>query len=88
MDTVTASSLIIIILQTIQTDESSIYQPFIKLSSEMTGKRLLAIGNYGVCLHPKDDPNDGNGIGRVVREVKPDGSLGPIFFLYLNHDFV
>lgn len=58
------------------------------VSSEMTGKRLLAIGNYGVCLHPKDDPNDGNGIGRVVREVKADGSLGPIFFLYLNHDFV
>ena len=28
--------------------------------------RLLAIGNYGISLFPKDDPNDGNGIGRVV----------------------
>lgn len=57
------------------------------VSSEKTGSRLLAIGNYGICLHPKDDPNDGNGIGRAVREVREDGSLGPIYFLYLNHDF-
>ena len=27
---------------------------------------LLATGNYGICLTMKDDPNDGNGIGRVV----------------------
>ena len=39
--------------------------------------RLLAIGNYGIALHPKDDPNDGNGIGRVLREIYPDGSFGP-----------
>ena len=58
------------------------------VSSEKTGGRLLAIGNYGICLHPKDDPNDGNGIGRVVREVREDGTLGHIYFLYLNHDFV
>lgn len=57
------------------------------VSSEATGNRLLALGNYGVCLHPGDDPNDGNGIGRVVREIRADGSLGPIYFLYLNHDF-
>lgn len=49
--------------------------------------RLLATGNYGIALHPKDDPNDGNGIGRVVREMKEDGSLGPIYFVYYNHDF-
>jgi len=49
--------------------------------------KLLAIGNYGVALTPKDDPNDGNGIGRVVREVRADGSLGPIHFVYYNHDF-
>lgn len=49
--------------------------------------KLLAIGNYGVALHPKDDPNDGNGIGRVVREIKKDGSFGPIYFIYYNHDF-
>ena len=39
--------------------------------------RLLAIGNYGIALTPKDDPNDGNGIGRVVREIREDGSFGP-----------
>ena len=33
---------------------------------------LLAMGNYGVALDRKDDPNDGNGIGRVVREIKAD----------------
>lgn len=48
---------------------------------------LLALGNYGVALDRKDDPNDGNGIGRVVREVRKDGSLGPIYFLYYNHGF-
>lgn len=51
------------------------------------GDMLIATGNYGVALHPKDDPNDGNGIGRVVREIKPDGSFGPIFFIYYNHGF-
>ena len=49
--------------------------------------RLIATGNYGICLTMKDDPNDGNGIGRVVREVKKDGSFGPIYFVYYNHDF-
>ena len=49
--------------------------------------RLLATGNYGICLTMKDDPNDGNGIGRVVREVKKDGTFGPIYFIYYNHDF-
>lgn len=49
--------------------------------------RLIALGNYGIALHPKDDPNDGNGIGRVAREIYTDGSLGPIHFIYYNHDF-
>ena len=49
--------------------------------------RLLAIGNYGISLFPKDDPNDGNGIGRVVREIYEDGSFGPIYFIYYNHAF-
>ncbi len=48
---------------------------------------LLAIGNYGVAFDRKDDPNDGNGIGRVVREIKEDGTLGPIYFIYYNHAF-
>ncbi len=55
------------------------------VSSAETGSRLLAIGNYGICLHRKDDPNDGNGIGRVVREVYSDGSMGPVYFFYYNH---
>ena len=55
------------------------------VSSAETGSRLLAIGNYGICLHKKDDPNDGDGIGRVVREVFPDGTLGPVYFFYYNH---
>ena len=49
--------------------------------------KLIATGNYGICLTMKDDPNDGNGIGRVVREIKKDGSFGPIYFVYYNHDF-
>ena len=47
-------------------------------------KRLLVLGFYGICLDPKDDPNDGKGIGRVVREVKPDGSFGSIYFIHYN----
>ncbi|MCR5711467.1 MAG: six-hairpin glycosidase [Prevotella sp.] len=55
----------------------------LKVGSE----RLLAVGNYGICLTIKDDPNDGNGIGRVVREIKKDGTFGPIYFVYYNHGF-
>lgn len=49
--------------------------------------KLYALGYYGICLVKGDDPNDGNGIGRVIREVKADGSFGPIFFLRYNHAF-
>ena len=49
--------------------------------------RLFAMGYYGVALDKKDDPNDGNGIGRVIREIYKDGSLGPIYFIYYNHGF-
>jgi hypothetical protein len=48
---------------------------------------LLALGYYGIVLGQKDDPNDGNGIGRVVRRVNLDGSFGPIYFLRYNHAF-
>ncbi len=51
------------------------------------GAPLLATGYYGICLTMKDDPNDGNGIGRVVRRVFEDGTLGPIYFIYYNHGF-
>ncbi|MCX2480442.1 exo-alpha-sialidase [Pedobacter sp. MC2016-15] len=47
-------------------------------------KRLLALAYYGVALDAKDDPNDGNGIGRVVREVYTNGKYGPIYFIRNN----
>ena len=50
-------------------------------------KRFFALGYYGIALAKGDDPNDGDGIGRVMREIKSDGSLGPVFFLRYNHSF-
>lgn len=50
-------------------------------------KKFLALGYYGIALDDKDDPNDGNGIGRVVREILPDGKFGPIYFIRYNHAF-
>ncbi|MES2894036.1 MAG: exo-alpha-sialidase [Bacteroidota bacterium] len=52
-----------------------------------SNKKLLTLGYYGMVLAPKDDPNDGNGIGRVVREINSNGSLGAIYFLRFNHAF-
>lgn len=52
-----------------------------------TSNQLITMGNYGVALDKKDDPNDGNGIGRVVRQIKADGTYGPIYFIYYNHGF-
>ena len=49
--------------------------------------QLWAIGNYGVAFDKKDDPNDGNGLGRVIREVKKDGTFGPIYFIYKNSSY-
>lgn len=49
--------------------------------------RLLAMGYYGIALNPKDSPVDGNGIGRVVREIYGDGRFGPIYFIRYNHGF-
>ncbi len=42
--------------------------------------RLLVLAFYG--KHPA--PNDGTGIGRAVREVHADGTLGPIYFIRFN----
>ena len=42
--------------------------------------RLLALAFHGKA----PSPNDGTGIGRVVREIHADGSFGPIYFLRLN----
>lgn len=46
--------------------------------------RLLALAYYGIVLEKGDDPNDGKGIGRVVREIYRDGTLGPIHFIRYN----
>ncbi|MFB3902501.1 MAG: hypothetical protein ACE15E_03550 [Acidobacteriota bacterium] len=42
--------------------------------------RLLVLGFYGLL----PSPNNGHGIGRVVREVYKDGRLGPIYFIRYN----
>lgn len=42
--------------------------------------RLLATAFHGIPPRP----NDGTGIGRVVREIGADGTLGPIYFLRYN----
>jgi hypothetical protein len=49
--------------------------------------RLFALAYYGISFNPKDGPNDGNGIGRVIREILPDGKFGPIYFIRYNHNF-
>jgi hypothetical protein len=45
---------------------------------------FLVLGFYGISFDAKDDPNDGLGIGRVVREILPDGKFGPIYFIHYN----
>lgn len=47
-------------------------------------KRLLAMGYYGIVMDAKDDPNDGQGIGRVIREIYKNGEYGPIYFIRNN----
>jgi hypothetical protein len=42
--------------------------------------RLLALSFYGKA----PSPNEGDGIGRAVREIKADGTFGPIYFIRLN----
>jgi hypothetical protein len=42
--------------------------------------RLLVLAFYG----KSPAPNDGTGIGRAVREIHRDGTLGPIYFIRLN----
>ena len=44
------------------------------------GDHFLATGFHG----KPPAPNNGQGIGRVIREIKADGSLGPIYFIRLN----
>ena len=46
--------------------------------------RLLVSGFYGIPTGGNNGPNKGNGIGRVVREVYPDFTFGPIYFIRYN----
>ncbi len=46
--------------------------------------KLLTFGFYGYSATPRRSPNAGNGLGRVVREVRKDGSFGPIYFIRYN----
>jgi hypothetical protein len=46
--------------------------------------RLLVLAYYGISMNDRDAPNDGKGIGRVVREAYPDGHYGPIYFIHYN----
>ena len=46
--------------------------------------RLLASAFYGVSPEIHAAPNSGWGVGRVVREIHPDLSFGPIYFLRWN----
>lgn len=42
--------------------------------------RLLGLTFYGT----PPSPNDGRGLGRAGREIRPDGSFGPIYFIRPN----
>ncbi len=46
--------------------------------------RLIAVGYYGLSPEVATMPGMGYGIGRVVREMYPDGSFGPIYFAIYN----
>lgn len=46
--------------------------------------KLLTFGFYGFSATPRRSPNAGNGLGRVVREVRKDGSMGPIYLIRYN----
>lgn len=46
--------------------------------------RLLTSAFISYSLTPRDGPNKGQGLGRLVREVKPDGAMGPIYFVRYN----
>ncbi len=45
---------------------------------------FLVLGFYAISFDAKDDPNDGHGIGRAVREIQSDGKYGPIYFIHYN----
>ena len=46
--------------------------------------KLLVSAFYGISPNIHIAPNNGYGVGRVVREVYPDLSLSPIYFIRYN----
>ena len=48
--------------------------------------RLLTLAFYSFCFDPLPQmgPNRGQGLGRVVREIRPDNTFGPIYFIRYN----
>lgn len=46
--------------------------------------RLLTLAFYGFCETPRESPQEGNGLGRVVREIYKDNSFGPVYFIRYN----
>lgn len=46
--------------------------------------RLYVLGFYGVCPKLNINPNNGYGIARVIREVREDFSLSPIYVIRYN----
>jgi len=46
--------------------------------------RLLTLAFYSYCPITRIGPNNGQGLGRVVREVYKDGTYGPIYFIRYN----
>lgn len=46
--------------------------------------RLLTLAFYSYCPHPRFGPNNGQGLGRVVREIDSEGNFGPIYFIRPN----
>jgi len=46
--------------------------------------RLLTLAFYSYSFHPLHMPNGGQGLGRVVREIRADNTCGPIYFIRYN----
>ncbi len=46
--------------------------------------KLLTSAFYSFCATPRHSPNAGNGLGRVIREIRENGTFGPIYFIRYN----
>ncbi|OGU54682.1 MAG: hypothetical protein A2V66_17645 [Ignavibacteria bacterium RBG_13_36_8] len=46
--------------------------------------RLLTLAFYSYCPTTRIGPNNGQGLGRVVREIFKNGTYGPIYFIRYN----